>query len=565
MNIVSFSDTIGIIRSFGAKSLFVKHFFRTFIPLLILFVITSIVIYSNERSVRLAELERYYDIRLFSVSHVVENILMESENSYMGLRISTPENVEIFLGSGNTASPHFIASVRDIQRTLTRLATPQHLHSIYLSGNNSNFVVSSSFLSPSAVFDEFRDNEWYEYSVGNEIAIFPREIVYTRHSQVSVLTAVHPITFGQVIDGHLIVNFDYRQIVQSIRLASEDSGEVYITDSTGNVILSTTDREDRATFRYLTDSISGGLTVTLWYTPNESIFGVNEALWAAFIIVLLTITAASVALLLTFYYYRSITNIIQTIQAPSISHKSDDNEISFIVSNILAILNKHSALESEHVERLVMLNKAQALSLQSQLNPHFLLNTIHMISSIEMAEHKRETPTTMVLSLLGDILIEAIDTSETFISLEREMDYLQKYMQIINVKYENKIILDIKIDDDTKNLFILKLSLQPLLENSVYHGFSDKSENCMICVTAKKEEENLKITVSDNGRGITKEKLSDIRAKMNKINIEHKANIGLTNTNQRMKLIFGNSYGCSITSDEKGTTVEMLLPTLDNI
>jgi len=209
--------------------------------------------------------------------------------------------------------------------------------------------------------------------------------------------------------------------------------------------------------------------------------------------------------------------------------------------------------------------KAQALSLQSQLNPHFLFNTLHIVSSIEMAEHKKDTPITIILSLLRDILSEALDTSETFITLEREIAFSQKYLQIINHKYENKILLELDIDHDAKKLFILKLSMQPLLENSVYHGLSGKSGERIIKLSAKKSGNDLKITVSDNGVGIPEETLSTISTKMEKTNIEHKENIGLANTNQRIKLIFGDSYGCKVYSDKNGATVEMLLPALESI
>ena len=565
---MDYSGAMRIVKNYGARSFFFKHFLYTFIPFFALFGIISFAMYSNNRSDRLNELERYNTTLLLGISHVVENTFSEAENSYISLYISNPENMEIFLGSSNTASPQFAVSVRDIQRTLRGLTTPQVMHSVYLSGVNSGFVISSSFLNPNAAFDDFRDQGWHRAEGFNEVTIFPRKIAYSRYTHVNVLTIVYPIFRNQVKDGYFIVNLDYRRFVQNIRQASAHNAKAQITNAAGDVLLSTMGNEYEILGRNLTNSISRGMYVTLWYMPDGNGTGFWGVFWTVLIILLLIATAAAIALFLTFHYYKSIINIIQAIQASSAEHSGEKNavnEISFIISSILSILSRQSTLESELLQRLTMLNKAQALSLQSQLNPHFLFNTLHIISSIEMAEHKKETPITIILSLLRDILSEALDTSEAFITLEREIAFSQKYLEIINHKYENKIILDLDIDDAVKKLLILKLSIQPLVENSVHHGLSDKTGRRVISVSAKKEDENLKIAVRDNGSGISENKLSIIRAKMEKINIEHKDNIGLANTNQRIKLIFGDSYGCNVTSDKNTTTVEMLLPILETM
>lgn len=227
----------------------------------------------------------------------------------------------------------------------------------------------------------------------------------------------------------------------------------------------------------------------------------------------------------------------------------------------MSIKKDKETAENELVKSLELLKRSQITALQEQINPHFIYNALNLISVIDMSEHKKQTPITTIVTLLSDLLSSVINTKTYLVDFEIELEYLKKYMQLQNIKYKNKFALKLDIAPETLSLATAKFILQPIVENAITHGIlkSDKKEGT-IKITAKTDGKAFKITVWDNGKGISPEKLSDLQKKLINGKEPEERHIGLLNVNQRLRLIFGSQYGCSISSDDSGTSITFTLP-----
>ena len=181
-----------------------------------------------------------------------------------------------------------------------------------------------------------------------------------------------------------------------------------------------------------------------------------------------------------------------------------------------------------------------------------------------MATFKKETNITTAITLLSDLIRAAIDTSEYLIPFSTELTYLSKYIEIQNIRYKNKFNIHWDIPEDTMALKVFKFSLQPIVENSIVHGIIPSDKTGDIYVSAKIQNNNLQITVKDNGVGMSYARLCEVRNKINSNILEKNSSIGISNTNQRIKIIFGDNFGCYINSDENGTTVDIIMPIIEN-
>lgn len=195
-----------------------------------------------------------------------------------------------------------------------------------------------------------------------------------------------------------------------------------------------------------------------------------------------------------------------------------------------------------------------------QINPHFLFNTLQVISLISMKLLKGDNEVSRSINLLADLLKNALNTDETIVSVRDEMIYAKKYIDIQNIRYGGKIIVEWDIPDEVLDAEVIKMTLQPLLENSIQHGISKLSGGGKIIVSTEIKNGNLIIIVADNGNKIDEDRLRKIKESLKNSKQITAKNIGLSNINQRIKLVFGEEYGCDINSCELGTCVKVVIP-----
>lgn len=214
--------------------------------------------------------------------------------------------------------------------------------------------------------------------------------------------------------------------------------------------------------------------------------------------------------------------------------------------------------------------QAQYLALQNQINPHFLYNTLEGIRSEALIANL--TTVADMTEALGNFFRYTISNMDHLVHLEDELLNVENYYLIQQYRFGEKISLNIVYSGDEKETLLKyqlpKLTLQPVIENAIYHGIERKISNGIITVRIEATNKRLIITISDDGLGMSKEQLDELLTKLNTDYFEYisqadeeKGGIAIINVNNRIKLLFGEAYGINIFSTfGVGTDVEITLP-----
>lgn len=197
-------------------------------------------------------------------------------------------------------------------------------------------------------------------------------------------------------------------------------------------------------------------------------------------------------------------------------------------------------------------------ALKSQIRPHYLYNTLEVIR-MNAVDKDAEEVADMIHSLSNQLKY-VIDYGEDRVSLWREVEHMHDYFYIISIRYENRYILQCDIAPDVQMEWpILKLCLQPIVENAIQHGLRERKKGT-VGVTIEKQEQNLVIVIYDNGIGISEEKLKSINEGLYAAN-PHNRSVGLKNVHERIRSMYGEDYGLSVSSQENiGTSVLLSFP-----
>ncbi len=220
-------------------------------------------------------------------------------------------------------------------------------------------------------------------------------------------------------------------------------------------------------------------------------------------------------------------------------------------SMILKIQELMSRLVSQQREK----RKMELHILQNQINPHFLYNTLDSI--VWLAEHKRNKDVITTVVSLAHFFRISISKGESFIPIEDEIFHVENYLTIQNIRYVNKFTYTISIDERMKKIKVMKLILQPLVENAIYHGIGD--EEGEIHIKGEIEKEFLIFKVSNTGYGLTDEKIEQMYETMR--GGGERPSIGIRNVYQRLKLYYGDKADMTISSiPDESTTITLLIP-----
>ena len=198
-------------------------------------------------------------------------------------------------------------------------------------------------------------------------------------------------------------------------------------------------------------------------------------------------------------------------------------------------------------------------TLQSQINPHFLYNTLDII--VWMIENEQKAEAVKAVTALARFFRISLSKGKSIITVRDELEHVRNYLMIQHMRFKNKFTYEIQAEDGVLELASLKLMLQPLVENAIYHGMEFMDGDGEILLKVWKEEGDLYFSVIDNGLGMTEEQVGNLFTGASHVDSKRGSGIGVKNVNERIKLYFGEKYGLSIESEpDEGTTVKIHLP-----
>ena len=311
------------------------------------------------------------------------------------------------------------------------------------------------------------------------------------------------------------------------------------------------------------DLYSVSLTDQSTYASYYTAMQINTVIFGAVLFVL----SFLISLLIAYRTYRPLRNLIKSLNnhMPELSIRKNLDEIAYIQDNIANLYSNNHNLKQVVNEDIKLLKNQQAIALQSQISPHFTYNTLDAINWTATDLIGRKNPISACVINMANIIKYSMDSSTLFATLSEELSITKMYVEILKVRYNNKYELEWDVDESLLDSKVIKICIQPIIENAVFHGLSKTPEKGRISVRVYSEEKDLKIEISDNGIGISAEALEKINRHINDFENLPPNHIGLRNVNMRLKLLYGEKYGVFIKNREtNGVTCYLLLPVKRN-
>jgi two-component system sensor histidine kinase YesM len=323
-----------------------------------------------------------------------------------------------------------------------------------------------------------------------------------------------------------------------------------------------------------TTSLSGWKIVGV-FNENKIRGSINPALGFVSILALISLTAASLAIILI---SRSFNHRILIISRHMEKVKNQDfdlidatggaDEIGQLMSDFNSMTLRIKKLiqdvyEADIQKKNLELERKQAElnALQSQINPHFLFNTLESIRIRSLM--KNETETADIVKSLSKTFRRMLVWGNDLITVRSEMEYIRDYLQIQKYRFAEKLNYEIYVPVEVMDYKISKMAIQPFIENSCVHGIEGKVGNGRITLTVKKADDKLEVLIEDDGCGIPPERLDEIRKSLMQPGDLKGSNIGIRNVCNRLKLFYGNEFEFSIESvQDEGTQVYIKIPAI---
>lgn len=500
----------------------------------------------------------YYNSKMDEISSQFNDFINITANNYN--YIAENENFLHWIKTKEyTDATDQSVDIYEIKKLLsnTTLNIP-HIASVYLYNKNTDYVIS---LYTANHLENFYDNNWYDQYVRNNY----RDIIcYREASESSYVTMCRSVSAGDDnVGGLIIFNFEANQF-RKFFFADSNSSNITITSQSGNLVYTDAFGLDKNKnyITLTTDCIESFYHISVQF--DSELFNEQKKLSSLSVflsVIIVVIASLFISFGISKRFYTSLFNIINIFQNEYDQDGDMTVEVNTIINNVLQLKEKNEEIEGVLAEKISALRRSQILTLQEQINPHFIFNTLNLISMTAMAEYKKQNNITKIIKLLSDILKGVLDTENYTCSFNTELTYVDKYIQLQNIKFDNHIRFIKQIDNDVLGFSCVKFMLQPIIENSIDHGIlSNDDIYGEINLKAFKEDGNFKIIISDNGPGIPPEKLDTLKKMLKEQTIPHKKHIGITNVHRRIQLIYGDKYGLKIYSDSLGTTIEYTLP-----
>lgn len=555
-----------------------KHYLKGLLTILLVpFILFYIVLFIfNLRSTE--DAFKYSSTEILSRSvTTIDNLLEVMYKNHEALASSSAVQTFFFSDFFSYENNHqaYLASDEILSQLQNICTSLNYINSIHIYSKANSYFLSNV---NTGFADNFYDYDCYKIyqNCSTSSCIMPRKTDNT-----TLLTFCYIINKGGTNEGAIFFNIDTKKLIPSLIDVNGTPGSLILADNSNNILLTSDNNfsknmPDFSDLNYRQYSITknkdnvymvtklkyDGLTLAYCVTKHTyytSFYPFHTNTMLFFIFTFSALLLLSVAG--TFKLYNSIQHAFAYIETPS-SDKNTYSEFVFLTENMMSQAAVVPNTEATLAEKIQKLKKYQALALQTQINPHFLFNSLNLISSYALESEKEDSPLVIIIDKLSEILRFCLNTKNYIIKIEEELKATEKYIEIENIKYDCLIDFIFDIDEEIYNYYTLKMILQPIIENAITHGVKLlRHEKGIVSVSAKIINKKIIFTITNNGPEIPEEKLKSLQKSLLSTNdIPENNHIGLKNVNQRIKLIFGDDYGCYIDSKDKNTIVTIVIP-----
>ena len=576
------------------KKLFIILLFMALLPTV---CITAVSYYRYQQTSQ-QQMQEYSENLFSKAVQQANSTLTELENatnlfsSYSSGDYSLTQNLRPF--SSENASPDELSVFRTQQniRYLCQniINTYDFIYGIYIftpSGINFTYENTQNVRMKYSYTPE--NSDWYEKTLeysGNlyisDISVHD-DIFQSSETSFFISKSLYDIYASENL-GILLINCDPSAVdlsplntipeVTSLIIADTSRDEVIYSTPSDRALPALDEIKENAAY-----SMNLGLPSLTLYTLVD-----YSRLWQEFSmtgIILIFISAACIVIgvILAFYFSKTVTKPIEHLSrkmskqngenlSPSTQYLDRTDEIGVLYNEYNSMIEAlDTAIKTNYQNKLISLD-AQMKSLEARINSHFLFNTLEAINSIASIEGSKRI-TTMAMSL-GNMFRYAIKTQSELVTLQDEIDHIMDYISIQQIRFSNRFVFRLSVPEQMRNLKVLKLILQPIVENSFSHGLQNCQYGHRIHVYGFLREDYFLIYIVDDGKGMFPEQLMELNESLLEElefkELGHRTNqsIGLKNINTRIELYYGKGYGLSVQSRYgTGTMIRIKLPCLD--
>lgn len=491
---------------------------------------------------------------LFSPSHLVTNDLITDSKIFnaMNAKLRTLVETNITEAAFNNSFLFLLDSM-----PITYVAPEYHTIFDISSHSNSFGIYATNSIKTLPWFQNMKDSVdaqiWVENVLGRDILCYARNVYHKTINGSEV--DIRPTSV-------FYISFDLASLLNQLELSElypQYSVTLFFNE---NIIYSNVPEDvDKISndFTY-TSSIYPGLKLRT-HIPKRNI---NFSYHIQFFVTLIMLTLLLIlGVILHLYVYTGIIIPIEKMTQYLLKKdKIPNSEQRKMVPEIKLLYQSHNIMIDRVNEAMIKSRKSYYKMLQSQINPHFTYNVLNSISAISLMKGDYEISET--ISNLVDMLRYGINAPETLVSLSEELAISEKFVAIQNFRYNNKVVVEYEISDQLLNIKMPKLTIQPLIENSIFHcdsGLND--QNIYIKVSVASSDSVASITIHDSNK-VDAATLNEHLQHEESTNKSERRGLGIYNINQRLALIFGEDYGLRYESNNSGLRTIVTLPIESN-
>lgn len=463
--------------------------------------------------------------------------------------------------------------------------------------------VAAGYMHFAGVDDEIRETEWYRRAT-SQVGVFwvPMEKRDRYGNSYWNLALVRKITvIGSEYQAVLVIQLSDNYLQTRIRsseyriMASADDGRIFYSSTRmgygeeQSIYINYDDSyyeylgpvwEDanrlftKISTLHLYQSDSRVYIVTMHETAY---YDIRNIIFTCLLIILLAVAVPAVLIHYFTGYFTGRVDVLRKEMKKASNEEYNsaqpfggEDELSETFADLQVMVQKIKEKDAKVYEAKLseqqLLNEQQVMEMKmlaSQINPHFLYNTLESIRMQALTAGNREVANS--IKLLGKSMRYVLEnTGTSMVSLKKELDYMETYLQIQRIRFGDRVNYRIGTEQDMNldDYMLLPLLIQPIVENAILHGLEQVEENGRIDITVEApEDQYLRITIADNGCGMDSEELELLRGRMAQRTIDRSKSIGLCNINQRIRLCYGDEYGMQIDSTPgEGTVITVKLP-----
>lgn len=576
--------------------MFIRTFLIVFTMFSIPFFIVSELYYNHVEKIAKEEIIMENNLLLYGVRDISDTIL--SDCDMLCTYISYNDNVQMFMVN-DWFSDINSKSLREFTQLVRSLPLIyKYINSIYVYSEFNQSVYIGDRKSP---IDELRDKSWFEEY--NKIDNFSGSTVprLKNNNFPKVISIVKPIIIDKEKKGAVILNINSVKLHNIITTEKyQNQSDIYLMNDRGEIIMSSDESQfgnNIMKVPYLNEVVSeensksviknmDGVNYAVSVIPSEK-FGFTyisvtsmqqyeyrldklkvQIVMLSIILIIISIVFAYFAAIRS---YKPVAEIIAVLEEPEryISYgdprKARINELRYIISTILKQMQANEKMKDELNNKLKELDQSQFVMLQSQINPHFLYNTLETINWMAFDLTKSDNKVSKAVNSLAQLFRNNVYLGDYIIPIEQETANTKNYLDILKLRYVDLFDVSWEIDQTIIKYSIIKICLQPIIENAVYHGLKPKGSDGVIKIKGEiYNDKDIWFSISDNGVGMSKMTLAEVNNKLKNGDNQMEDHIGIYNVNQRINIMFGKEYGVEIESVENlGTLVRIKLPIIN--